>query len=150
MATLQNKIPETVASTTSSPTSARVVSLHARPMFVCNLSFPVDGVVDEVNCMLGGTLTNYFAYDNLLAKMGAIPAPTVGGVGGDPSRLFYDSQQISLAVAGEVVAPLMTLRSSQGAAMTALEQAINARQNAYWARYSNIAYRVQTAQRFYW
>jgi hypothetical protein len=112
--------------------SQKIVSLQARPSIASHLCCPIDGVVDVVNCSLGQQVPG-FDYDafcqTLLPANG--PTPTQPN---DPSRLLYDSTKISSAIGAS---SLLTLRSGTSAA-AALDYAVNARQNSYFAKYAQI------------
>jgi biotin carboxyl carrier protein len=104
------------------------VSISVRPWKVSHLCFEVDGIVDMSNAELGAQV-KAFPFSSFYATLGASPT-----VSGDLSRLLYDFLQIEAAVAQFT---LVTLRRE--ARKAALNKAINARQNAYFAKYGNQA-----------
>jgi biotin carboxyl carrier protein len=115
---------------------AKVVSLHVRPLQASHLCFEVDGVLGQLNTQLGapivassaaGAGATVFDFDSFHAVLGS--AQTVAG---DPSRLLFDFLQIQAATKTSTLA---SLRAENRKA--ALDRAINARQNAYFAKYNN-------------
>ena len=102
------------------------VSLHVRPYQAAHLCFEVDGILESATAQLGATATA-FGFPAFYAILGSMPT-----VSGDPSRLEYDFPAIDAAVAPFALA---ALRKEPRKA--ALNTAINARQNAYFAKYAN-------------
>ena len=108
------------------PTAAKVKSLHARPLQAAMLCFEAGGVLDELPATLGAVVAP-FDLRSFCATLRSSPT-----VNGDPSRLLYGFEEVE---AFTRPATLATLRAEP--AKTALTQAINARQNAYFAKYGN-------------
>jgi hypothetical protein len=107
--------------------TAKVVSIKSRPFQVAHLCFDSDGILDTLNTQLGATAAG-FNYPTFYATMAS--RPTVPGI---PSRLLYDFLAIQAATAPSALA---SLRAEPRKA--ALDKAINARQNAFFAKYGNI------------
>ena len=78
---------------------------------------------------LGDSVTA-FDFNDFYALLGSMP--TVPGPPADPSRLLYDFLKIQSFVSPFTLA---SLRAEP--AKAALDKAINARQNAYFAKYGN-------------
>jgi hypothetical protein len=106
--------------------TATPVSLHVRPHKVAHLCFEVDGILEISAAQLGSTVAA-FDFPAFYAILGSMPT-----VAGDASRLRYDFPVIDAAVAPFALA---ALRKEPRKA--ALNTAINARQNAYFAKYAN-------------
>jgi biotin carboxyl carrier protein len=106
--------------------SAKVISLAVRPSQVSQLCFEVGGILGESNVELGTTapLFDFPAFYGILGSMPAVP--------GHPARLLYDFLQIQAAVKPFT---LVALRAEANKA--ALSKAINARANAFYAKYAN-------------
>ena len=124
--------------------TARVVSLRARPIQAAHLCFQVSGVVAEVNVRIG-TVVQQFDRQSLVNSMLQFPTS------GDPSLLLYDADGISSYVgdSNDDNGALMMLRAANEEAYAALDQAINARSNAYYAKYADQAGLVQALQSTY-
>jgi hypothetical protein len=108
--------------------TAKVVSMRSRPFQITHLCFDSDGILGALNTQLGAPATA-FDFPTFNATLAA--APTVAG---DPSRLLYDFPAIQTHVAPVALA---ALRAEPRKA--ALDKAVNARQNAYFSKYGNIA-----------
>ena len=114
--------------------SAKVVSLMVRPLQASHLCFETSGILGQPNAQLGqsnvqlGDTVTAFDFNRFYALLGS--RPTVSSA--DPSRLLYDFLQIQTAVSPFTLA---ALRAEP--AKAALDKAINARQNAYFAKYGN-------------
>jgi len=130
------------------PIPANVVSLTARPYQVSHLCFPIHGIIENLRTTtrgkrqtrlgLGDTVTAFefdTFYTGLLKTMPA-----------DLSRLIYDAPAI-LNAASVQASLLMTLRGESTKAV--LDKAVNARQNAYFAKYRNQADIAEVMQSFY-
>jgi hypothetical protein len=108
-------------------TDATVIDMKARPVNSANLCFEVNGILDQLNAQLGWPVQAFdfdFFYSNL----------TVYTVAGDPSRLAYDSGGILSDPIYVKPSTLATLRAAPVAA--ALDRAIRARQNEFYAKYA--------------
>jgi hypothetical protein len=114
---------------------AKVVSLTVKPSQVSKLALEASGIVGEWNVSLGDSVTPHgpglqaFDFATFYAGLGAT-AP------GSPAQLQYDSQGIhdDPAVAAS---NLLALRAEPVKA--ALDSAVAARANAYYAKYGNQA-----------
>ncbi|MGB8420716.1 hypothetical protein [Paraburkholderia sp.] len=126
-------------------TPAKVVSLHVRPLQVAHLCFEVDGILGPwssqlANGQLGQNVTA-FDFPSFYAELGEVPTVT-----GEPSRLLYD--YLAIEYATPVVASALTsLRAESRKA--ALDKAVNARQNAYFTKYSNIPGIIKLMELYY-
>jgi hypothetical protein len=115
--------------------SAKAVSLSVRSYRVSHLCFEVDGILEISNAQLGVSLKGFDFprfYDTVRGfdpMTGLTVTPTLTG---DPSRLRYDTREIDKATTGVTLA---TIRKE--ARKVALDNAVNARQNAYFAKYAN-------------
>lgn len=111
----------------------KVVSLSVRPLQASHLCFEVDGILADSNTHLGSPVPhlNFAAFYAHLSSF-----PTVAG---DPSRLLYDFSEIQAKIAPFILA---ALRSEPKKIQ--LGKAINARQNAYFAKYANAADVIST------
>jgi biotin carboxyl carrier protein len=105
--------------------SAKVVSIDVRPLQVSHLSFEADGILALPSAQLGTPVTA-FDFTGFYAILSAFPTTP------DPSRLLYDFTKIQGYVNPFALA---SLRSEP--AKATLDKAINARQNAYFAKYAN-------------
>ena len=162
MSTLQNKIRETekkiekkIGGTggtgvkqNTPQVNAKIVSLRARPIQVAHLCFPVGGVVDQVNVRIGDTVQQFDS--GIIGDMLQFPTgdPSTGG---DPSLLVWDADGISNYVgqSNDDNGALMFLRAASQEAYAALDQAISARSNAYFAKYADQPTLVQAIQDTY-
>ena len=106
--------------------TTKPVSLSIRPFQVTHLSFEIGGILEVLPAQLG-TPVAAFDFPAFYTILGGVPT-----VAGDPSRLLYDFLQIEAAV---LPFALGALRKE--ARKAALNTAINARQNAYFAKYAN-------------
>ena len=124
------------------PVSNRIVSLRARPIQAAHLCFPVNGVVDYVGVRVGATVLQFDRGELIVTMLGF---PT----GADPSMLQMDADRISnyIGQTNEGNGALMRLQSE--AAYAALNQAISARANAYFAKYADQTRMVQAIQNTY-
>jgi hypothetical protein len=116
----------------------KAVSLHIRPFQVSHLCFAGGGII-EISLALLGAPVKAFDFPGFYAILGGVPT-----VSGDPSRLRYNFLDIEAAVASFA---LVSLRSEPRKA--ALNSAINARQNAYFAKYANAAAIIAQMNTFY-
>jgi multidrug resistance efflux pump len=122
-------------------TTAKIVSLRSRPYYVNHLCFPVDGVLDQMNASIGSWVVQTFDRSELTTSMLGFPT------GADPSRLLYDADGIDAYFLTPPMIPLARIVSD--AARVALDQAINARSNAYFAKYADQSTLVQAIQNTY-
>lgn len=106
--------------------SAKPIALHIRPFQTSHLCFEVSGILGTLDTELGATITAFDFTDFYETLIGT---PTVAG---DQSRLLYDFAFIETQVAANVLA---TLRAEER--KTALDNAIRARQNAYFGKYGS-------------
>jgi HlyD family secretion protein len=106
--------------------TATPVSLRVRPYQAAHLCFEVDGILEISTAQLGTTLAA-FDFPAFYAILGSMPTVT-----GDASRLEYD-----FPVIDAVVAPFALAALRKEPRKAALNTAINARQNAYFAKYAN-------------
>jgi len=115
-------------------TAKKVVSLVVRPLQASHLCFEVGGVLQELNTELGAAVTP-LNFAKLYTELSSFP-PVVSGslptLRIDYSRLLWDSKYLVDAVRPYTLA---NLRAEAGKA--ALNQEINARQNAYFAKYAD-------------
>jgi len=109
--------------------AAKAVSMSVRPLQASHLCFEVGGILAESKVQLGAQVT---AFDFAAFYLTLMSFPT-SLVLGDLSRLIYDSFEIRNFVESSLLA---ALRAEDRKA--ALNKAINARQNAYKAKYVNI------------
>jgi hypothetical protein len=115
---------------------AKVLALSVRPLQASHLCFNMDGILgdailnskNEPVATLGAPVTA-FPFDSFYSTLET--APTTHG---DKSRLLYDPGQLQSYTQPYALA---TLRA-EGRKL-ALQKAINARQNAYWAKYGSIS-----------
>jgi hypothetical protein len=114
------------------------VSLQVRPFQVTHLCFEADGVLELSNAQLGNAATA-FDFPAFYAMLGAMPT-----VSGDVSRLLYDFPAID-----GVVAPFALAALRKEPRKAALNTAINARQNAYFAKYANAPQVISMMNTFY-
>lgn len=107
-------------------TSAKVISLRVRPSQASMIALEADGIVGELNVKLGAQVTA-FDFATFYANLGTT-------VTGSPAQLQFGSQGIHNAPA-VVASNLLALRAEPLKA--ALDAAIAARANAYYAKYGN-------------
>jgi biotin carboxyl carrier protein len=138
MGAVRNTAPLAAATRTAPTATAKVVSLRVRPFQVSHLSFEVGGILGESDTVLGASVTafDFAAFYALLRSM-----PTVTT---DPARLLYDFLEIQAAVQPFTVA---ALRAEVNKA--ALSTAINARANAYYAKYGTAPAIITQINEFY-
>jgi hypothetical protein len=108
--------------------TAKVVSLCVRPLQASHLCFEVGGILGESNTQLGAPVAA-FDFATFYSTLGSFPT-----ISGDLSRLLFDPLAIQSFVKPST---LVALRAE--AAKAALNNAINARQNAYFPKYGNAA-----------
>jgi biotin carboxyl carrier protein len=104
----------------------KVVSMSARPMNSAYLCFEVSGVIGEWNIGLGDDVP-LFDFAGTYAILAANPTVSNGG-----DRLLYDSSEIQA-----LTKPFTLSALRAESAKATLNKAINARQNAYYAKYAN-------------
>ena len=125
---------------------AKLVSMHARPWKVSQLCFEIGGILEQLNVQLGdsvGTAASATAAPfNFTSFYSGLGAHAVG----TPSLLTFNSAGI-LSASAVTASLIATLRAESRQA--ALDKAVYARQNAYYARYSNISSVVTTATGYY-
>jgi len=130
---------------------AKVVSLRAAPTQVAHLCFEVGGILGSYGQQLAmpagpatsatgllGAAVTAFPFDTFYGLLATMPTT------GDPSRLLYDFLQIQAYTAPYTLA---SLRAEPRKA--ALDKAINARQNAFFAKYANQSIIVGRIQQDY-
>jgi len=117
---------------------AKVISLSVRPSQVSHLCFEVGGILGELYAELGDSVTA-FDFKAFYAILGSMPT-----VGSAPSRLIFDFLEIQAFAHSYTLAALRAESSK-----AALNSAINARQNAFLAKYGNISAIVSKMQSFY-
>lgn len=122
----------------SSPSGnqAGVVRLKVTPLQAAQLALEASGIVGEWSLALGQTVTA-FNFAAFYANLGTT-------VAGSPAQLQYDSQAIDAAVAAS---SLLALRAESQKA--ALDAAVAARANAYYAKYGNQAAIIAQMQTYY-
>jgi biotin carboxyl carrier protein len=108
---------------------AKVVSMTMRPSQVSHLCFEVGGILGTLNTPPGnqtllGQQVTLFDFNKLYGALQSNSGPS------GPSRLFYGPNEIQNYIAANALASLR----AEGA-KTALRKAINARENAYFAKY---------------
>jgi biotin carboxyl carrier protein len=119
--------------------SAKVASLKVTPLQASHLCFETSGILEQPSAQLGDTV-NAFDFAAFYTLLGSMPTASSA----DPSRLEYDFQQIQAAVSSF---RLVSLRAEPVKA--ALDKAINARQNAYFAKYGNAPTIISQINEFY-
>jgi hypothetical protein len=129
--------------------SAKVVALKARSSQISHLCFPSAGIIESLRqvalprkghrpLQLGDSVTQ-FDFSNFYAGLSQTSSS-------DASLLTYNSSGI-LNDSKVQASLLMTLRAESTAA--ALDKAINARQNAYYAKYANQQEIINVMQQIY-
>jgi biotin carboxyl carrier protein len=118
--------------------AAQMISMTVRPFYAAHLAFEVDGILGESNIELG-TEVAAFDFAAFYAILGAMPTLT-----GHPARLLYDFLVIQSAVKPFTLA---ALRAEPRKA--ALSKAINARANAFYAKYANAPAIITQIQNYY-
>ena len=116
----------------------KVISLSVRASQASHLCFEVGGILTELNAELGAPVTA-FDFAAFYAILGSIPT-----IPGHPARLIYDFLQIQAFVKPVT---LVALRAEPMKA--ALNKAINARANAYYAKYANAPAIISRIQKDY-
>src|SRR5215469_438579 len=118
----------------------KVVSLTVRPLHAAHLSFEIGGILEEVGTHLGAVVPA-FHFSDFYAELASFRT-----VSGDPSRLVYDFSEI-MAKKEVHLGKLARLRAEPIKA--ALNKAINARQNAYFAKYANASDIIARINEYY-
>ena len=108
--------------------TAKAVSLSVRPYQVSHLCFELDGILEVSTALaeLGATVPA-FDFPAFYAILGASPT-----VAGDPSQLLFNFPEIDAAVA-----PFALCALRKEPRKVALAQAVNSRQNSYFAKFAN-------------
>jgi hypothetical protein len=126
--------------------NAKVVSLTVRPFQISHLCFEIGGILGELYpaTRLGrqigsGLPVTPFDFNAFYTTLSGFPTAH-----NDPSRLRYGVSQIQNFVTGSALA---TLRAES--AKADLDKAINARQNAYFAKYGHISRIVHETEQTY-
>ncbi|HEY6314158.1 MAG TPA: hypothetical protein VIY52_25640 [Streptosporangiaceae bacterium] len=119
-------------------TAAKVINLRVRPLQASILACESDGIVGELNAKLGATVTA-FNFATFYASLGAT-------VTGSPAQLQFGSQRIHDDPA-VTASNLLALRAEPLKA--ALDAAIAARANAYYAKYGNQDAIITKMQQYY-
>jgi len=130
-------IPISTTKSTTAPISAarkrtapisvpKVISLNVVASQISTLCFEVGGILVESDTQLGATATafDFPAFYGILGSMPTVP--------GDAGRLFYDFLEMQAFAKPFTLA---ALRAEPNKA--ALSKAINARANAFYAKYAN-------------
>jgi hypothetical protein len=117
---------------------AKVVSLNVRASKTAHLCFEAGGILGESNVELGAEV-KAFDFNAFHATLGGMPS-----VPGHPARLIYNFLEIQGAVKP---ATLMALRAEAGKA--ALSKAVNARANAFYAKYANAPAIISRMHEYY-
>ena len=104
----------------------KVVSLNVQPSQVSHLCFESGGILGESKTKLGAPVAA-FDFAAFYAILGSIPT-----IPDHPARMLFDFLQIQAAVAPFTLAALR----AEGSKAT-LNKAINARANAFYAKYAN-------------
>jgi len=112
--------------------TATVIEMRARPVTSSHLCFEVNGILDQLNVQLGSPVQSFVGFDYFYSKLTTTYA--AGSPPGDESLLAYDSLGISNDPVFVAPFTLATLRAAPVAA--ALDRAIKARQNQYYAKYA--------------
>jgi hypothetical protein len=115
-------------------TVKKVVKLDVRPSQRSHLAFDVEGVLGEFKVKLGQKVT---AFDPTSLDLGV-------AIAGAPAELRYNSTEIQNTVAAST---LMALRAE--AKKAALDSALAARANAYYAKYGSKAAIIALINQFY-
>jgi hypothetical protein len=117
---------------------AKAVSLNVVASQVSNLCFEVNGILGELHAKLGQEIASFDfpAFFGILGSMPTVP--------GHPARLIYDFLEIQAFAKPFTLA---ALRAEPNKA--ALSKAINARANAYYAKYANAPAVIAKMQEFY-
>jgi hypothetical protein len=118
--------------------AAKVIKLRVRPLQAAMLSLETDGIVGELHTKLGAPVTA-FDFAGFYVNLGAT-------VTGSPARLQFDAAGIHGAAA-VTASNLLALRAEPVKA--ALDAAIAARANAYYAKYGNQDAIIALTQQYY-
>jgi hypothetical protein len=118
--------------------AAKPISLNVKPFSVSHLCFEVDGILGELHTNLGAS-PKPFDFPSFYTTLGAIPT-----VPGDPSRIRFGFLEIQAFAKPFALA---ALRAEPRKA--ALNKAINARQNAFFAKYANAPAIITLMNQFY-
>jgi biotin carboxyl carrier protein len=131
--------PISAAKKRTAPVSAaKVVSLNVVASQVSTLCFEVGGILVESDTTLGAKVAafDFAAFYGILGSMPTIP--------GDSGRLFYDFLEIQAFVKPFTLA---AVRAEPNKA--ALSKAVNARANAFYAKYANAPAIIARMNEFY-
>lgn len=120
------------------PPPVKPISLDVRASKSALLCFEIGGLMGELNVELGSPVGS-FDFPKFYATLGSIPT-----VPGHPARMLYDFLQIQAAVQKFTLA---SLRAE--AAKATLNKAINARANAFYAKYANAPAIISRMQNLY-
>ena len=119
--------------------AVKVDSLKARQWKTSQLCFGAGGILGKVVIQLGASITAPFDFTSFDGGQGGLPL-------GDPSLLSFNSARILSAP--QVIATLLAwLRAEPRKAD--LDKAVNARQNAYFAKYGNASNIISTINCYY-
>jgi len=110
----------------------KVVSLRVRPFQAAHLCFEVGGILGESDIELGAPVAA-FDFNAFYTTLSSFPTLRSLTGHGTTSRLFYEPPQIR-----GVARPFALVALRAEAQQAALNKAINARENAYVAKYGNI------------
>lgn len=117
---------------------AKVVSAIAQPSQSAYLCFEVGGILDQLNVDLG-TAVSSISFEKLADLIRASPVdPT------DPSRLQFDAARV-IGLATPFTAAALRCEMNK----TALDSAINTRQNIYFSKYANAPFVISTIRASY-
>lgn len=118
--------------------NAKVINMRARPLQASHLCFQVGGIVEQLNVALGQRVTP-FDFATFYGNLGELATGFLG-------RLHYDSNGIQNDKSVQA-STLVTLRAEPTGAL--LDKAVNARQNAYFAKYANVPTTVAKMQQYF-
>jgi len=106
--------------------TAKPVDLHDRAAQIAHLCFETGGILGELNAELGAEAPhfNFSAFYGILGSMPTIP--------GHPARLTFDFPKIQADTQKYTLASLRAETNK-----TAVNKAVNARANAFYAKYAN-------------
>jgi hypothetical protein len=117
---------------------AKVVSLSVSPFRASQLCFEVGGILGESNVELG-TKVDAFDFVSFYATLGSLQTfPNL------PANLLYDFLEIQASVKPFTLAALRA-----ESAKAALHKAVNARANAYFAKYADIPGVISKMKEYY-
>ncbi len=120
----------------AAPNIATIVRLTAVPTRTANLAFAQDGIVAAAPAQVGATVAGF----NFAGLYAALDQATPGRA----ARLRFDSATIEAAIGASVLVALRAERTK-----TLLDEAIAARENAYYAKYGNQAAILNEIVQFY-